>query len=107
MEILVVDGQLDWMILEVFFNLGDSVIPKKFKPPFVDETVPHWNSTKYFDRKRTMNCLPSKHITRRMCFTYKMGIIPHRDTCVFLLAFLEATDILLNKQITTTSLLPG
>ena len=28
-EILVVGGQLDWMILEVFSNLGDSMIKKK------------------------------------------------------------------------------
>lgn len=36
-----------------------------------------------------------------------MGILPHRYTCAFPLVFLETTDTLLSKQITTTSLLPG
>lgn len=36
-----------------------------------------------------------------------MGILPHRYTCASPLVFLETTDTLLNKQITTTSLLPG
>jgi len=39
--------------------------------------------------------------------TLEMGILPCRYTCAALLAFLEAAYILLNKQPTTTSLLPG
>lgn len=54
-----------------------------------------------------MDCLSSECRRRRMCFTLEVGILPCKYTRAALLAFLEAACVLLNKQTTTASLLPG